>query len=141
MSDVLDATGRPLDRIALLGLRARGRHGVLAAERELGQEFVVDVVLHLDTRPAAAADDLARTVHYGELAERVVAVLTGEPVDLLETLAQRIADAALAGVVEVAAVDVAAVDVAAVDVTVHKPQAPIPVPFADVSVRIRRWRQ
>jgi dihydroneopterin aldolase len=146
MSDVLDSAGRPLDRIALLGLRARGRHGVLAAERELGQEFVVDVVLHLDTRPAAAADDLARTVHYGELAERVVAVLTGEPVDLLETLAQRIADAALAGVVEVAAVDVfavdvAAVDVAAVDVTVHKPQAPIPVPFADVSVRIRRWRQ
>ena len=73
MSDagpVLDDEGRPLDRVALRGLRVRGRHGVLAEETALGQVFVVDVVLHLDTRAAAAGDDLTRTVHYGELAER-----------------------------------------------------------------------
>src|SRR4051812_33432964 len=90
-----DADGRPLDRVALRGLRVRGRHGVLDAERELGQWFVVDVVLHLDTRPAAAGDDLTRTVHYGVLAEQVAEVVAGEPVALVETLAQRGADGAL----------------------------------------------
>jgi dihydroneopterin aldolase len=126
---VLDDEARPLDRVTLMGLRARGRHGVLEHERALGQTFIVDVVLHLDTRAAAAADDLARTVHYGELAEQVVDVVAGEPVDLVETLAQRVADVALAPP-----------PVVAVDVTVHKPQAPVTVPFDDVVVQIRRWR-
>jgi dihydroneopterin aldolase len=138
MIDVLDDTGRPLDQVALRGLRVRGRHGVLAAERELGQEFVVDVVLHLDTRPAARSDDLSRTVDYGRLAERVAVVVAGEPVDLLETLAQRIADVALAAG---GLASVVAVDVVAVDVTVHKPQAPVRVAFGDVTVRIRRCRE
>lgn len=130
MSDsVLDGEGRPLDQIVLQGLRAHGRHGVLEHEKQLGQTFVIDVVLHLDTRPAAAADDLSRTVHYGVLAEQVVAVVRGEPVELVETLAERVAALALA-----------AEPVAAVDVTVHKPQAPVEVPFDDVQVRIRRWR-
>jgi dihydroneopterin aldolase len=126
---VLDAQGRPLDRVTLQGLRVRGRHGVLAAEKSLGQWFVIDVVLHLDTRAAAAGDDLSATVDYGTLAEQVAAVVGGEPVDLIETLAQRIADVALRpGVVQ------------AVDVAVHKPQAPVTVPFDDVVVRVRRWR-
>lgn len=117
------------DRIELMGLRARGFHGVLAAERRDGQEFVVDVVLHLDLRPAGASDALADTVHYGELAEAVHAVVTGEPLDLLEALAGRIADVCLSDPrVEVA------------EVAVHKPQAPITVPFGDVVVRIRRER-
>jgi dihydroneopterin aldolase len=124
---VLDAQGRPLDRVTLQGLRVRGRHGVLAAEKSLGQWFVIDVVLHLDTRAAAAGDDLSATVDYGTLAEQVAAVVGGEPVDLIETLAQRIADVALRpGVVQ------------AVDVAVHKPQAPVTVPFDDVVVRVRR---
>ena len=127
---VEDADGRPLDQVVLRGLRVRGRHGVLDAERELGQEFVVDVVLHLDTRAAAAGDDLTRTVHYGVLAEQVAEVVAGEPVALVETLAQRVADVALVPD-----------PVVAVDVTVHKPQAPVTVPFDDVEVRIRRWRQ
>jgi 7,8-dihydroneopterin aldolase/epimerase/oxygenase len=133
---VTDANGRPLDQVALRGLRVRGRHGVLDAERELGQTFVVDVVLHLDTRAAAADDDLTGTVHYGVLAERVADVVAGEPVALVETLAQRVADVALEPEL-----------VVAVDVTVHKPQAPVTVPFDevtvpfdDVEVRIRRWR-
>lgn len=126
---VLDAGDRPLDRVVLQGLRARGRHGVLPHEQLLGQVFVVDVVLHLDTRAAAAHDDLGRTVHYGELAERVVAVVSGEPVELVETLAQRVADVALEPE-----------PVVAVDVTVHKPHAPVEVPFDDVLVQIRRWR-
>ncbi|MEU7741256.1 dihydroneopterin aldolase [Nonomuraea sp. NPDC052129] len=118
------------DRIALKGLRARGRHGVLAAERELGQEFVVDATLFLDTAPAAASDDLGKTVHYGELAQALVAVVEGEPVELIETLAQRLADVCLAaGLVE------------SVEVSVHKPAAPIPLPFDDVVVTIQRSRE
>ncbi|GAA1929833.1 dihydroneopterin aldolase [Streptomyces sodiiphilus] len=118
-----------MDRIALRGLRGRGFHGVLPHERANGQPFVVDVELWLDTRPAAAEDDLTLTVNYGTLAEEVTAVLTGEPCRLIETLAQRIADHCLTydAVLEA-------------EVTVHKPKAPIPVPFDDVTITIKRSR-
>lgn len=118
-----------MDRVTLRGLRARGHHGVFPQEREAGQEFVVDVVLGLDTAPAAASDDLTRTVHYGVVAEEVVAVVAGEPVDLIETLAQRVADQCLTHPA-----------VREVEVTVHKPQAPITVPFDDVTITILRRR-
>ncbi|WP_407560205.1 dihydroneopterin aldolase [Streptomyces sp. 184] len=117
------------DRVALHGLRARGHHGVFAHERAEGQQFVVDLVLHLDTRPAAAADDLARTVHYGVVAEETVAIVEGEPVDLIETLAERIAAQCLTHA-----------PVRQVEVTVHKPDAPITVPFDDVTITITRSR-
>jgi 7,8-dihydroneopterin aldolase/epimerase/oxygenase len=117
------------DRIALRGLRAHGRHGVYDFERERGQMFRVDAVLELDTRPAAADDDLDRTVNYAELAQQLYGVLSGEPVSLLETLAQRLADVCLANAL-----------VEAVEITVHKPQAELGVPFDDVTVSIRRER-
>ncbi|MFE0731375.1 dihydroneopterin aldolase [Streptomyces antibioticus] len=118
-----------MDRVELRGLKARGYHGVFPKEREEGQTFIVDLVLGLDTRPAAADDDLTKTVHYGVVAEEVVAVVEGEPVNLIETLAERIARACLAhdGVDEV-------------EVRVHKPDAPITVPFDDVTVTIIRSR-
>ena len=119
----------PGDRIVLRGLRAAGRHGVLAAERSAGQEFGLDLDLEVDTRAAAASDALADTVDYAAVAERAVAVLGGEPVDLLETLADRVAHTVLADG-----------GVAAVTVTVHKPQAPLAVPFDDVAVVVRRSR-
>lgn len=118
-----------LDRIALHGIRAHGRHGVLAVERELGQEFLVDVVVLLDTRAAAITDDLGQTVDYGVLAAEVAALVSGEPVALLETLAARVADRCLADS-----------RVRATEVTVHKPQAPVGVPLDDVTVTIRRSR-
>ncbi|WP_426185411.1 dihydroneopterin aldolase [Microbacterium sp. TWP3-1-2b2] len=118
------------DEITLTGLTVFGRHGVFEHERENGQEFVIDLRLRLDLADAAASDDVADTVHYGELAEKVAAVVAGEPVDLIETLAQRIADVVL--------VDAR---VNEVDVTVHKPHAPIPLTFSDVSVTIRRSRK
>ena len=122
-------TGGARDTITLTGVRARGHHGVLAEERRDGQEFVVDVALTLDLARAAASDDVADTVHYGELAEAIVAAIERDPVDLIETLAERIA----ALVLENAAVH-------EVVVTVHKPHAPIPVPFDDVAVTLRRGR-
>ena len=118
-----------LDRIAIHGLTAHAFHGVYEAERRLGQTFRVDAVLELDTAPAAADDDLERTVNYAELARALHSVLTGEPVDLLETLAQRLADVCL----EHPLVD-------AVEITVHKPEADLGVPFDDVTVSIRRTR-
>jgi dihydroneopterin aldolase len=117
------------DRISLRGLRVRGHHGVFDFERRDGQDFVVDVELELDLARAAAGDDVADTVHYGELAGRLAEVIAGEPVNLIETLAERLA-----------AVCLADARVTAATVTVHKPQAPIPLEFADVAVTVRRTR-
>ena len=117
------------DLISLRGLQAFGYHGVLAAERRDGQTFVVDLDLALDLRSAAAADDLSRTVDYGRLAAAVHDAVATEPVDLLETLAERLAGLALSEPL-----------VSWVRVTVHKPQAPLSVPLHDVAVTIERSR-
>jgi dihydroneopterin aldolase len=117
------------DVIALTGLRARGRHGVYGFERTQGQDFVVDAVLEVDLAPAARSDDVRDTVHYGELAGHLVGIVTGEPVNLIETLADRLAARCLADP-----------RVRAATVTVHKPQAPIAHEFSDVAVTIRRVR-
>src|SRR5258708_17523389 len=106
-----------LDRITLSGVRVYGHHGVLAAERAKGQQFVADAVLWLDTRQAAASDDLSRTVSYAELAGRIAEIISGEPVALIETLAQRLATACLA-------YD----QVQEAEIPVHKPDAPVPAP-------------
>ena len=117
------------DRITLTGLRVHANHGVFDFERAAGQEFVIDVSVAVDLAAAASVDDLGRTVHYGELAEAVVAAVERDPVDLIETVAERIAAVALG---------FAAVE--EVEVTVHKPEAPISVPFADVAVTVVRGR-
>ena len=122
-------TGQTPDRIAVRGLSAHAHHGVYRHEREHGQLFRVDAVLELDTSPAAAADDLKQTVDYADLALQLRAALVGEPVKLLETLAQRLADVCLVSPL-----------VEAVEITVHKPQADLGVPFDDVTVTIRRTR-
>ena len=118
------------DRISLTGLRASAFHGVLEHERRTGQVFIIDVTIWLDLEAAAASDDLDLTVHYGELAEEVVASVETEPVDLIETVAERVAGVALAHA-----------PVQQVEVTVHKPSAPITVPFSDVAVTILRTRK
>lgn len=118
-----------IDEITLTGVRAFGFHGVFDAERREGQHFVVDTTLYVSTARAAESDDVADTVHYGELAERIVAIVEGDPVNLLERLADRIAWAILEDE-----------RVPMVAVTVHKPDAPITVPFQDVSVTVRRAR-
>jgi len=117
------------DRISLTGINCFGRHGVLAHERTYGQTFVVDVELELDLKPAGMTDDLSRTVDYGELARMVHEAVASDPVDLIETLAERIASLCLGeGLVY------------HVTVTVHKPQAPVPVTLTDVAVTIERRR-
>ncbi len=117
------------DRIVLTGVKAFGHHGVLAAERRDGQWFIVDATLHVETREAAATDDLTKTVDYARAAQVISDSITGDPLNLIEALAQRVAERLL----ELRGIFV-------VDVTVHKPGAPIPLDFADVSVSISRMR-
>ena len=104
-----------MDTITLTGVHANGTHGVLAFEHERPQTFVVDVTLHLDLAAAGQSDDLNDTIDYGRVAKDIAAVIEGPHVDLIERLAQRIADKILAD----------APAVASIDVTVHKPHAPI----------------
>lgn len=121
------------NRIEILGISATGYHGVFDFEKREGQTFVVDVVLELVEGQFAAAartDDLEDTVDYGSIAQAVVDIIAGQPFDLIETLASTIADACLSSTL-----------VTSVEVAVHKPQAPIPVPFGDVIVRLRRTRR
>jgi dihydroneopterin aldolase len=118
-----------MDHITLTGLRVHAHHGVFDFEREAGQEFVTDVTAWLDFTAAASGDELAATVHYGELAVAVVDAVKRDPVDLIETLAERIASVVLGFSA-----------VQRTRVTVHKPSAPIEVPFDDVSVTIERGR-
>lgn len=117
------------DTIRIDGLTAYGYHGVLAQEREKGQRFVVDVELTLSTRSAGESDDLTKTVDYSAVSEAAIAVITGEPRNLIETVAEQIAQGALVHD-----------QVETVAVTVHKPDAPIAAEFADVSVRVVRSR-
>jgi dihydroneopterin aldolase len=126
----LDAAALALrDSITLTGLRVRAHHGVFDFERENGQDFVIDATVWLDLAPAASGDALAETVHYGELAIALADAVTRDPVDLIETVAERLAAVALS---------FAAAEV--VRITVHKPDAPIPLPFDDVAVQITRLR-
>lgn len=120
-------TDEPLDELAVLGIECFGHHGVFAFEKREGQVFVIDLVLGVDTRPAGHSDDLQDTVDYGSLVAAVKNAVETDPVDLIETLAQRIADVCL-------------LDdrVQWARVTVHKPDAPIEATFRDVALTITR---
>ncbi|GGF45105.1 dihydroneopterin aldolase [Marmoricola endophyticus] len=117
------------DRLALTGIEVFAHHGVFAFEKRDGQRFVVDLVLGVDTAPAAAGDDLKDAVDYGKVVADVVEAVTSEPVDLIETLAQRVADVVLRDP-----------RVEWVETTLHKPDAPIDATFADVALTITRSR-
>ncbi|ROQ37202.1 dihydroneopterin aldolase [Frondihabitans sp. PhB188] len=118
-----------VDQLTLTGVKATGHHGVFDFERENGQEFVVDVIVDIDAVRSATSGDLDATVHYGVLAEEIVRDIETDPVDLIETLAERIAATVLSHPAALRT-----------SVTVHKPQAPITVPFTDVSITIDRGR-
>lgn len=117
------------DQIEVCGIRALGVIGVLAEEKERAQPFEVDLIIEADLSGAGATDDLNQTVHYGVATERVVAVVEGEQHELIERVAQRIADEVLA---------MERVD--AVVVTIRKLRPPIPHQVEHTSVRIRRTR-
>jgi dihydroneopterin aldolase len=117
------------DRIELRGLRVRGHHGVFDHERQEGQDFVIDITVWMDLTHAARSDRLEDTLDYGAMAQRAAAIVGGEPRNLIEAVAGRVADDVFTDV-----------RVQTVEVVVHKPQAPIPLEFADVAVVARRTR-
>jgi len=116
--------------ITLTGVRAYGYHGVLDSERRDGQDFIVDAEMEVDTGPASQSDDVSHTVNYAEVAADIVAIIEGEPRNLIETVVAQIADTVLAHYELVQSVVI----------TLHKPQAPVGVPFGDVSIRTQRRR-
>lgn len=118
---------RGTDELSITGIECYAHHGVFDFERREGQVFVIDLLLGVDTRPAAASDDLHDTVDYGTLVATVKAAVERDPVDLIETLAQRIADVCLLDS-----------RVQWVRVSVHKPNAPIDATFSDVTLTITR---
>ncbi|WP_232676339.1 dihydroneopterin aldolase [Nocardioides sp. R-C-SC26] len=118
------------DELSITGIACFGHHGVFEHERRDGQTFMVDLRIGVDTRPAAASDDLRDTVDYGSLVMAVKAAVERDPVDLIETLAQRISDVCLLD---------SRVEWA--QVTIHKPDAPIDTTFADVTITITRKRE
>ena len=118
-------------KISITGLRVFAHHGVFDFERQNGQDFFIDASVWIDGDSAVFADDLSKTAHYGDLAKGLVEQTKAEPVDLLETLAQRLLDYCLnfsGGIVQKA------------KVRVHKPSAPMPFEFADVSVTVKAKR-
>jgi len=120
-----------LHKISITGLRVFAHHGVFDFERQNGQDFYIDATVWIEGDAAAFADDLSKTVHYGDLAKGLVELTKSVPVDLLETLAQKLLDYALnfkGGVVQKA------------KITVHKPNAPIPYEFEDISVTVKAKR-
>lgn len=118
------------DRIELTGLKVRGYHGVFEHERREGQDFFVDITVWADLRAAADSDDLADTIDYGALATTAAEIVGGEPSNLIEQVAGKVADAVMTDP-----------RVLGVEVTIHKPQAPIEEEFADVAVVARRSRK
>lgn len=117
------------DRIQLRGLRAVGTHGALPEEHERGQPFEVDLDIGADLAAAGRSDDLADTIDYGAVAAAVAAVMGGPHADLLEHLAERIAEAVLA---------VAGPLAEEVTVTVRKLRPPVALDLASSAVTIVR---
>lgn len=117
------------DTITITGLRLRGYHGVFEHEKRDGQEFIIDLSIELDLSSAGSSDDLQNTLDYSVIVDEVAQRVTGESVDLIETLAHDIAQLVLTHP-----------QPTAVTVTVHKPQAPVGHPIDDIAVTIRRER-
>ena len=115
------------DRIEIRGLRVHAHHGVSAEEQRAGQTFVVDVAVERELSLPSRSDDLADTLDYGALAERIAGAVAATRFDLLEALAAHIADLVLAEA-----------EVTAVQVRVAKPQAPIPLELDEVAVVVHR---
>lgn len=118
------------DKIRVTGIEGLGYHGLYDSEREIGQPFVVDVVLKLDLEKAGKTDEIQYTVDYNDIAQLIYNEIVGPPMKLLETMAEKICQKIFA----------AYHPIEEIEVTVHKPRAPISVPFGDVSITIKRER-
>ena len=118
------------DRIIITGVSAIGFHGVFPEERTNGQRFIVDATLSLDLSVPGANDHLLNTVDYSKVAELIHTIIVGEPLQLIERLADEIANKVLATYSLIQSIEV----------TVHKPEAPVGINVTDIAVQINRHR-
>jgi len=114
------------DQIKISGIKGFGFHGVLESERKTGQHFLIDAVITLNLQNLK--DDLSKTINYSEIADAIKNNIESNPVNLIETLAERIATDILSKYVQAQAVEI----------SVHKPGAPLNVEFSDLSVTIKK---
>jgi len=116
-----------MDQIRISGINSFGFHGVYPEERRVGQRFMADLILYTDLSAAALSDDVNDATDYSKVVPDVKAILEGEPVNLIETLAERVCDSVLKKYPRVESIEV----------TIYKPEAPVE---AAVAVHIRRDR-
>lgn len=120
------------DEIRIENLEVYAYHGVYAEERKKGQTFLVNATLYTDVRPAAAGDELALSADYGEVCERITRWMEENPCRLLETVAEKLSREILLKYDRILGIDL----------EIRKPEAPIPLPFGCVSVKVsRRWHR
>ena len=119
-----------MERIRIAGLELFARHGVNPEEREHGQVFLLDMLLEADLTRACGSDRLEDTVNYARVIKAAAAAFTGQPCNLIERAAEITAQAVLEGFPQVEAITL----------RVHKPDAPVKIPFEDISIEICRRR-
>jgi len=118
------------DKIFLQDMIFYGYHGALAAEKEIGQRFIVDLEIDINLQPAGLSDDLSLTVNYANLYSIVQEIVTGKSYDLIESVAEKIAKQVLEQepLVE------------KVKVVLKKPEVPIPGILSYAAIQIVRER-
>ena len=119
-----------MDKIILNNLGFYGYHGVLEAEKTLGQKFFIDVKLYLDTKEAGQNDDLTKSVSYADVYEIIKDITENKRFDLIEALAETISQEILESYSMINSIMV----------RVKKPEAPVNGIFDYFAVEIRRDR-
>lgn len=117
-----------MDKIHIKNLEVFARHGVFPEENALGQKFVVSAVLYTSTREAGGADDLAKSIHYGEVSRFITEFMEQNTFQLLETAAERLAEELLLNTERLEKIRL----------EIKKPWAPVGLPLETVSVEIER---
>ncbi len=121
-----------MDQIKIENLKIYAFHGVYDSEKDKGQNFYVNATLYTDLREAALNDEIEKSTDYGEVCNVIKEVMTSKSYDLIETAAEKVAEAIL--------VNFSKID--SVDIEIRKPQAPVPMEFDSISVKISRgWSE
>ncbi|MBP2623599.1 2-amino-4-hydroxy-6-hydroxymethyldihydropteridine diphosphokinase [Streptococcus oricebi] len=120
-----------MDQLRIKDLEVYAYHGLFGAEKELGQRFVLDLILDYDMTRAAQTKDLSASIHYGELAEQLTRWCQAEKEDLIETLAYHLINQIFFHYPLVEKVSL----------EVKKPWAPIPLPLDTCSVKLERSKR
>jgi dihydroneopterin aldolase len=115
------------DYLEIHGISGFGYHGLFEQERANGQRFKVDLKIELKNKKVGKSDAIADAVDYAEIIKEVYAIIVGEPVNLIERVAELIAERLLNQF-----------KIKSVEVLVHKSNAPVGYPIDDIAIRVKR---